>query len=449
MQNQGVSDIDVLALSVRDPESKKLINEAITAYRGGALRSAIMSTWISVVYDIFSKSRELSVQGDAAAAAFTSKVDAAIDTQAVAQMQAIERDLLDSACSQLQLLTKHEYDALKRIQYDRNLCAHPAFVTDDDFFQPVPDLVRSHIVHALRLLLIHAPLQGKSALARFRTDILSPSYPRSREGIRVFVVTKYLGRAKDVLVSNLIKVLIKSLFLDDSHEFLSRRRLVAWTLSEVAQAKPAIFEAVARPFVGSFFEGVEDEKLMEVCVLLGAEPRMWDWFSEAVKLRVRRLIEDSSVAQLKNHLCFDAFSVQSVSDALLARFYALENEEQVELITDNPKREFVDQGIRLYSDAPSYRESDRLGQSIVVPLAVQFTTQDVQKLLDAVLGNSQISYASGTADVLLEVFRITQSLLGETKEYWQGFVNKMTEQHGGKEDAHYSYPSIRARLAAV
>jgi hypothetical protein len=40
-------------------------------------------------------------------------------------------------------------------------------------------------------------------------------------------------------------------------------------------------------------------------------------------------------------------------------------------------------------------------------------------------------------------------LLGETKEYWQGFVSTMTEQHGGKEDAHYSYPAIRARLAAV
>ncbi len=449
MQNQGVSDIDVLALSVRDPESKKLINEAITAYRGGALRSAIMSTWISVVYDILSKARELSVQGDAAAAAFTTKVDAAISSQAVAQMQAIERDLLETACSQLQLLTKHEFHSLTRIQNDRNLCAHPAFVTDDDFFQPVPDLVRTHIVHALRLLLIHAPLQGKSALARFRTDILSPSYPTNREGIRVFVVTKYLGRAKDVLVTNLIKVLIKSFFLEDSADFLSRRRLVAWTLSEVAHAKPAIFEAVARPFVGSFFDGVEDVKLMDLCVFLGAEPLIWDWLSEAVKLRILRLIEDSSVGQLKGHYCFDAFSVQNISDALLVRFYAFEKEEQVELIADNPTREFVDQGIRIYSDSPNYRESERLGQSVIVPLASHFSAQDLQKLLEAVLGNSQISYAPGTLDVLLEVFRMTQPMLGEARDCWQGFVDTMTEQHGGKEDAHYSYPAIRARLTAA
>ena len=48
----GLTDIDMLALSVRDRESRRLIGEAITAYRGGALRSALMSTWIAVAYDI-------------------------------------------------------------------------------------------------------------------------------------------------------------------------------------------------------------------------------------------------------------------------------------------------------------------------------------------------------------------------------------------------------------
>src|SRR5690606_13064122 len=44
----GHSDIDSLVLAVRDRESRRLIGEAITAYRGGAFRSAIMSTWIAV-----------------------------------------------------------------------------------------------------------------------------------------------------------------------------------------------------------------------------------------------------------------------------------------------------------------------------------------------------------------------------------------------------------------
>ena len=62
----GVTDIDILVLDVRDSESRRLISEAISAYRGGAFRSAIVATWIAVIYDIIAKARELTAQGEAA-----------------------------------------------------------------------------------------------------------------------------------------------------------------------------------------------------------------------------------------------------------------------------------------------------------------------------------------------------------------------------------------------
>lgn len=51
MNNSSLTDIDTLCLNVRERESKCLISEAIAAYRGGTLRSAIMSTWIAVAFD--------------------------------------------------------------------------------------------------------------------------------------------------------------------------------------------------------------------------------------------------------------------------------------------------------------------------------------------------------------------------------------------------------------
>src|SRR5690554_3279165 len=203
MVSQGLTDIDTLALAVRDRESRRLIVEAITAYRGGALRSSIMSTWIAVAYDIISKARELGSQGEAAPKAFIDELDAAIARHEVRKLQAIESDLLKTANEQLQLFTPHEYEALRRLQEDRNLCAHPAFVVEDELYQPTLELVRSHIVHALQHLLIHAPLQGKSAVARFEADVLSPSFPQLSEDIGIYLRSKYLDRAKDVLVTNL------------------------------------------------------------------------------------------------------------------------------------------------------------------------------------------------------------------------------------------------------
>lgn len=66
MTTHGLTDIDSLYLQVRDKTSQRLIAEAITAYRGGAARSAILSTWIAVAYDIIAKARELAAQGEAA-----------------------------------------------------------------------------------------------------------------------------------------------------------------------------------------------------------------------------------------------------------------------------------------------------------------------------------------------------------------------------------------------
>ena len=79
-----LTDIDSLLLQVRDAESKKLIEEAVTAYRGGALRSAIVATWIAAVYDAIAKLRELKDQGDAEAALIVTKIDSASEEYTVA-----------------------------------------------------------------------------------------------------------------------------------------------------------------------------------------------------------------------------------------------------------------------------------------------------------------------------------------------------------------------------
>ncbi len=449
MSIQAVTDIDVLALAVRDRESRRLVEEAITAYRGGALRSAIMSTWIAVVHDVFSKARELAGQGDAASIAFVGKLENAIEHKNIVQMQALERELLDTAKDGLQLVTPHEYETLKRIQEDRHLCAHPAFITEDELFQPSPDLVRSHLAHALQCLLVHAPLQGKSALNRFKADVLSPSFPSTEEGIRTFVSAKYLSRSKDALVANLIKVLLKAPFLEGEEELLRKKRQLAWTLSEVAAKKTPIFEEVARPFTGQFFDGVSDGRLLNICTFIGSEPQLWGWLSDPVKLRLVRLIEECTIENLKEHLVFDAFAIPELTDTLLAKFTSFEEPERIQLLSDTPCRQFVPFGIDIYSKAESYRDAERLGQTVVIPLAPHFEAEDIERLLEAVLGNSQISYTSGTADVLLEVFKLTSAALPASRSYWQRFVDEMTAQHGGKTDTPYSYPSIRAKLDAA
>lgn len=421
----GHSDIDSLTLAVRDRESRRLIGEAITAYRGGALRSALMSTWIAVAYDIIAKARELAGQGEAGPKAFTKELDDAIAAKDKRKLQAIESELLNKANSDLQLLAPHEYAALVRLQEDRHLCAHPAFVVEDELYQPSPELVRAHIVHALQHLLVHAPLQGKSAIARFDADLLSPAFPVRGEEIGAFVRSKYLDRAKDVLVVNLIKAIVSMPFGSERAKYASRTRTLALTLREIAKAKTAIYDAVMPGYAAEKFENVASEVLLAICPYLENDPRIWSWLKEPDRTRVRRLLETADVETLKARAAFDAFAIPPLAVILLGRFNAFDATTKISIIAEHPRKELVHAGIELYEHAGSYRSAEQLGLSVILPLAPYFIAEDLQTVLKAASANGQIWDAAGTPDILGRLFDTTNFLLSDSRPYWQGFLAEL------------------------
>ena len=446
---QGLTDIDSLALVVRDPESKRLIGEALSAYRGGALRSAIISTWIAVDYDIIAKAKELAAHGDAAAMAFVQEIEQAIQNSDVKKMQAIESAVLATANEKLQLFAPHEFEDLNRLQRDRHLCAHPAFATEDTLFQPTPELVRTHITHALKHLLVNAPLQGKSAIERFHTDLLSPSFPVDGDSIGTFVRTKYLDRAKDVMVVNLIKSLLSAPFGIESAKYIGQRHQVARTLREIAKAKTAIYDVTAKDHVARKFDAIPDTVLLSISAFVECDTRIWEWLPEPTRIRFRKLLQDADADTLKAHSAFDAFSVPELADILLARFDSFEQDVQIGIISQNPRREFIAPAIRIYGDSGGWRTAEQRGRALMIPLAPLMNSDAVKAMLDAVKENSQIYEAGGTPDVLEHVLELSKSTLSDARSQWQTFVDEMTNKNHGDVTSYYSYPGLRAKLAAL
>lgn len=443
----GHSDIDSLVLAVRDRESRRLIGEAITAYRGGALRSAIMSTWIAVSYDIIAKARELAGQGEAAPRAFVADLDAAIAAKDKRKLQTIEIELLDKANSDLQLLAPHEYSALGRLRDDRHLCAHPAFVVEDELFQPSPELVRAHIVHALQHLLIHAPLQGKSAIARFDADLLGPAFPATPDDIGAFLRARYLDRAKDVLVVNLIKAILAAPFGAERQKYAAKVRTLAVVLREIAKSKTAIYDGMMSAFVAVRVGQIQDDVLLSISPFLEADPRIWDWIAEPDRTRIRRLLETADVDTLKAHAAFDAFAIAPLSAVLVDRYNGFDATTKISIISEHPRRELVSAGIELYEAAGSYRSAEYLGQHAILPLAPYFTAQDIQRLLIVAQKNDQIWAAAGTPALLEKMFDATKAHLPSTRAAWQGFINAQIAIYEGDASAYYAYPGLQQKLA--
>ncbi len=446
--SQGITDIDSLALATRDHESRRLIMEAISAYRGGALRSAIMSTWIAVSFDIISKARELAVQGEAAPKAFIRKLDSAIDKKDIKKLQIIESGLLKIANEELQLFASHEIEALERLQRDRNLCAHPAFIVEDELYQPSLELVRSHIVHALNHLLLHAPLQGKTAIVRFKVEVTSMSFPTNSVDIGVYIREKYLYRAKDVLVINLIKAVLSAPFGEDRSKFTGRSRLLSMTLSEISKAKTSIYEEIMPSHVKRKFDAIEDDVLLTICTFIENDQRIWEWLSEPTRIRIKKLLQSTNVEELKQNFAFDAFAIPELSEILLMRFDGFDINTQISIISEHPKHELVVPGIEIYRQASSFREAEALGQSIIISLIPFLTADNIKVLLNAAQNNGQIWYAGGTAEILESVFDNTQHILPKARPYWQAFVDYCIDMHNGDAENHYSYPGLQKRLVS-
>ncbi len=356
---------------------------------------------------------------------------AAIGANNKQKLQKFEADLLNKANSDLQLLAPHEYTALERLQDDRHLCAHPAFVVEDELYQPSPELVRLHILHALQYLLVHAPLQGKSAIDRFDADLLSSSFPVTPCEIGAFLRMRYLDRAKDVLVINLLKAIISAPFGSEHAKYAGKTERLAVTVCEIAKAKSTIYDAVMPGFVADKLERVTDDVLLSICPFLESEPRIWDWFKEPDRTRIRRLLESADVEVLKTFSAFDAFAIVPLSEVLLKRFDDFDETVQISIIAAHPRKELVDRGLDIYAQAGSFRDAEQLGRSVILPLAKFLSAKDLETLLKAASANEQISRASDTPEILERLFERTKSLLPDSRPHWEGFVEeqiqKMTE----------------------
>jgi hypothetical protein len=311
MNHIRLTDLDELALTVRETKAKSYITEAIDAYRGGAYRAAIVSTWIAVTFDIISKIRELASQGDSAAKKVVQDLDKAISAKDIRRLQTLENDFLNKAHVDFEFLSSQEFIDLSRLKDDRDLCAHPAFVVEDILFQPEPERVRLHIVHAIKYLLQHQPVQGKSALTRLIADIKSISFPNEIETASVFLNSKYLDRAKTVLIQNLITVLLKALLHGDDPDLPpSFSNQIALTLQSIALRHPDIYEIRMCERLPVLAESLPDSLLPNLFQLLGVDPRCWTWIGEPVRIRIKTFVRTGVLQPATRNIIFKATNVE-------------------------------------------------------------------------------------------------------------------------------------------
>lgn len=431
-----LADLDDLILTVRDRSSRSYVSEAVRAYRAGAYRSAIMSTWIAVAYDIISKIRELASQGDAAAVAFSANLNNAVqqyeqgNAAAISQLQGIENDLLRQAHTQFEFLSAQEHVDLQRLKQDRNLCAHPAFTSQSLLFQPSPEVVRTHLVHAIRHLLQHPPVQGQSALARLKADLLQPSFPTEQAAVSEFLRHRYLLHVKDALLDNFVTVFLKILVRQCEPDLIGKEDAIVKCLVAIREHSPDRYERKMREQVAQLADNLTDTELRRVLRLFGFERRCWDWIPNPVRLRFEAIIRGYRFDAGPSDYVFEGFAVPDLVPQLQTALAALQPIERLALIHRNPRREFTEAAIELYRTygSESWRQAETVGREAIVPLAHHFTPDQIEAIAQIVIDVHDVRTANETPEIIGQLFERTAHIRTATRASWVSLVERLVQQ---------------------
>ncbi|HOG48955.1 MAG TPA: hypothetical protein PKY10_00040 [Lentisphaeria bacterium] len=426
-----IVDLDELVLRCRDEKAREYIREAVACYKAGAFRSAIVATWIAVVFDFLHKLGELELTGDKNAEQHLNKFKAIVAGGKGKLKEALdfEREILNIAANEFELLTPNEQLDLERLQEDRNRCAHPSMQALDTIYEPTAELARAHIRNAVDILLAREPVQGKAAFERICSEVKSDYFPiTTAEAVEHFR-NGPLVRARDSLIRSLVLGFIKAFVLDDTIKYPENRRLAA-ALGAVIELHRARTERVLQDELPKMLSSIPDERFVYIIYLAGFCPLVWETAGDNVRSKAKRYLESDNLTE-KELLwaVIGALHITDLEDAATTNALRLDNERLSKLLHKGellPKfRCLVPRLIANAHHVSSYRGAEKYFEMLILPIAPILTPDELHQILEAVVGNGQAYDAGGMPEILGQLFDQTESIRDACKPHWQDFCDKL------------------------
>ena len=434
---QHLSDLDELLQLVRSSYVRDYVKEAITAYRAGAYRASVTTTWVAVCVDVIEKIRELAIQDDGAAKDLANQIERIQDNTNTQQMLKFEDQILDFACDTLEFITPLEKMHLKRLKEDRNICAHPTFQKQGKHFNISPENARLHIVQAANFLFIQSPTMGKAKVSSLYELIAKETFPEDNEkAYQLLSSERYLKRAKDVVPRNLLVLIFKRIFADDDPiDQLQAKQMFA-SINAISRMFPEVSQNLIADKFNAFLADTDTQKLKRVYPLLFQCPELWTPVEEAIKERIIHLVSRLSVYDIIHYnvpKCSD--HIVAFVETLIEKVEGLTSKEKSKIIDHCPARAFKNQAIKVFLQSGSYASAYENGIDNLLPHAPYYSFDDLKTIFEGCFKNNQIFPAGGIDQVFKDLYEVTRETIPDALEAWRDFLIKANEveQYHNKE----------------
>ncbi|PRN07364.1 hypothetical protein A0O30_00455 [Pseudomonas sp. LLC-1] len=385
-------DLDELILTCQDPRSKEYIREAVICYRSGAYRSAVVSCWIAVAFDLVDKIRELAASNDKMAQVEVLRFEKIQRDGDIKGALIFEKDLKDMALNKFEFVSHLEHIDLCRLYDDRNRCAHPSQVGDDGVFEATAELARMHIANSVRSILSRPAANGKSVLDTLIADIASRYFPTNLEKVVEFLKQGAFSRPRRSLYENLIRVMFKNLF---EHQSAIPGMRALLTLKAAKIIHPEMWDGHVAAIFSKVASVQKDERGMNSLLALlvyNTSLGLWDALDDFERGRLITYVENAPVELLEDFEavldCGNPYLIKSaevrIKNATLAE---LKRIPWIVFIPD----QVLARVLALYRLAKSFAEANDVGKYLRNVIGdAREPAKFTAALLNAVLRNDQI-----------------------------------------------------------
>jgi hypothetical protein len=286
----GPADLDDLVAGCRSDAARDHLREAVDAYRAGAYRASIVSTWVAVVYDVIGKLQELALTGDKNAQKKLDALEVAHTSGEYRDANQLEDQVVTWARDEFEFLTPLEALDIERLHADRHRCAHPALLAQNEPYRPTAELARSHLRSAAVHLLHRQPVQGKAALdslfGAVRSSLFSTDPAKAERYLRT---SSPLSNAREPLVRDFVIGLATALVTARQTDDFRDRQLAA--LKGAVEIRRAYAEKVLLDKLPAIVDKTSDDDWGRLLQLAGAFPFLWSAIGEGAEMKTAAFVE--------------------------------------------------------------------------------------------------------------------------------------------------------------
>lgn len=383
--NESLVDLEALALRCRTERAREFVAEAMLCYRAGAYRSAIVNTWIAVVFDLIDKIRDLAIGGDAIAQRINTQYERYIDQinagndQGIRDALEFERTVVETCRTELQFFDHQQTRDLSRLREDRHQCAHPSFQRAGEPHRPTAELARLHLRNAVEHVLSQPPVQGRSAIAELSRVVSSQYFPLDRVRAAVALQGSAIERPADPLTRGFIDALVFGYATPGNA--LYRKVQAGAALGALIDMHRGVAEPRATAQLSKVVRDVADHELPFVVRLFGPIPELIALLTVPARLRLSEFVRTGANADVLNVLASLAANAE-LSELAKARLGDFDRNQLAVAIKDHSVGALAkDRALVLLSESRSWNTSNDLFARVVMPLFSCLTRADVERIV--------------------------------------------------------------------